>query len=414
MLRFLLPSLLLLSTAPSFADEQKAPEMWDIAGVPFIFSTDNMSTTFGGGLVVKGAGQPQASLFASAMYSSNDSSIVYAGAYNYQLLEGVGLFANSQLYWSDMPEKYYYPGGPLRLPRPNDTRAYSGLVEDNQRFVEAKVRYFLPIGDAKDSPLAWFQRPNTPSEIPALRSGLNPMESGYTSLYLTGRATNRNLSGRFSIDDGINSDDRYLALTLEYDNTASKHAPPEGSRLLATYTWGHGADRAGAWQTWELDLSHFFHLPSPSWSKQDVIGVNLWTADTPSWKSQPLAIGADRPEDYIGITLGGYDRLRGYDIDRFYHRSALYAAAEYRLIPQWQPLKKIGKWLHLDVQWWQFAAFAELGRVAPEYQLDELIDDMKGSGGVGMRILVENVLVRADWGFSSDENHVWVFLEQSF
>lgn len=45
--------------------------------------------------------------------------------------------------------------------------------------------------------------------------------------------------------------------------------------------------------------------------------------------------------DYYGAKLGGFYRMRGFDSRRFHDKAGIYYSVEYRMIPQWQPLKEI-------------------------------------------------------------------------
>ena len=66
------------------------------------------------------------------------------------------------------------------------------------------------------------------------------------------------------------------------------------------------------------------------------------------------------------------------------------------------------------VDWFQVAAFGELGRVAPEWKIDTLHEDMKWTLGAGVRAMANNIVVRADLGVSSEEVIVQMFIGQPF
>ena len=57
----------------------------------------------------------------------------------------------------------------------------------------------------------------------------------------------------------------------------------------------------------------------------------------------------------------------------------------------WPRLQK-----HLGVEWLQFAPFVEVGRVASNWNFSELHDDMKFSGGLGIRARARGIVVRLD------------------
>ena len=77
---------------------------------------------------------------------------------------------------------------------------------------------------------------------------------------------------------------------------------------------------------------------------------------------QPIVEGA--PPYFEGARLGGLYRMRGYRHNRFHDKSAIYYSAEYRFIPNRSPLNQLDKLGWFNFNWWQFVAFAEVGRVA--------------------------------------------------
>ena len=58
--------------------------------------------------------------------------------------------------------------------------------------------------------------------------------------------------------------------------------------------------------------------------------------------------------------------------------------------------------------------FADTGRVASSFDLNEFHKDMKTSAGVGLRILAEGLLVRIDFGRSQEESTTIIMIDQSF
>jgi hypothetical protein len=147
------------------------------------------------------------------------------------------------------------------------------------------------------------------------------------------------------------------------------------------------------------------------------VAFNVWTADTPTWESAGVdAEGKeqfDRPPSYAGATLGGLDRLRGYPSARFSDKAAIYYGLEYRFIPYWNPFTE-GFWSKAEIQWLQGVLFFEVGRVAPHWNLSELHKDMKWDVGVGVRAMVKNLLVRADFGFSEESTGVQLMAGHPF
>jgi hypothetical protein len=64
------------------------------------------------------------------------------------------------------------------------------------------------------------------------------------------------------------------------------------------------------------------------------------------------------------------------------------------------------------VDWLQLVGFGELGRVAPEWDFDDLHQDMKYSAGVGLRLMLNHVIIRVDVAKSSEEVIAQLFVGQ--
>jgi hypothetical protein len=66
------------------------------------------------------------------------------------------------------------------------------------------------------------------------------------------------------------------------------------------------------------------------------------------------------------------------------------------------------------VQWWQWALFGEVGRVAPEYDIKELHSDMKWDAGAGVRVMAKGLVVRLDVAYSEEDVGVQMMVSQPF
>ncbi len=122
-----------------------------------------------------------------------------------------------------------------------------------------------------------------------------------------------------------------------------------------------------------------------------------------------------RPPNHKGSRLGGIERLKGFAESRFSDRSAIYYSLEYRHTPAWNPFGRrqvLGS--TVDISWFQFVGFVELGRVAPEWNLGTLHEDMKWDAGVGLRVWINNILTRLDIGYSSEGAGVQMTIEHPF
>ena len=84
------------------------------------------------------------------------------------------------------------------------------------------------------------------------------------------------------------------------------------------------------------------------------------------------------------------------------------------MLPEWQPLEDIPLINYYDLPWWQWVAFAEVGRVADEYDIKTLHTDMKWSLGGAVRFQVEGIVVRAELARGGDEGTFRVMINQPF
>ncbi len=85
------------------------------------------------------------------------------------------------------------------------------------------------------------------------------------------------------------------------------------------------------------------------------------------------------------------------------------------MIPEWNPFTKMRTVQeYLGVQWLQFVPFVEIGRVAPEWDLEELHSDMKWSAGLGLRAWAKGIVVRVDTAVSDEGVGVMMMVSQPF
>ena len=111
-------------------------------------------------------------------------------------------------------------------------------------------------------------------------------------------------------------------------------------------------------------------------------------------------------------SLGGTNRLRGYPTNRFYDSHMGFYGIECR----WYMLESqnafnyiIEKGVFAGIQ---LALFYEEGTVAPEFS--ELWDETRNSYGLGMRIIMNTTIVRADYGISDEGSEFTFFVGYPF
>jgi outer membrane protein assembly factor BamA len=205
-------------------------------------------------------------------------------------------------------------------------------------------------------------------------------------------------------------------ITLNWDNRDFFTNPSAGQSLKLRWSRDFGwFDSMSSWTTVAGELDQYFSLGASDWFRQRVIALDVWTANSPRWAYRADGTIVHRPPTYAGATLGGWWMMRGYRIGRFSDKAAIYYAAEYRMIPKWNPFEN-WRWLQdrVGVQWIQLVPFAELGRVARSWDLGVLHSAMKWDLGFGFRFLARRTLVRIDVGGSREGAAVQMMVEQPF
>lgn len=391
--------------------------------VPFVFSSS--STGASGGLSVANRGwlQPQASVIATAVGSVSGTAYGFLALRDLEVPSIDRLFINGQLNLGTFSEMDIYQDGNPTFA--GESAGRHGSDADN--FITGEgtdvkawmaFNYVLPIGAGVAG---------SKSRL-TLRDGLvtngrdttvwNPLRSGYTLVGL------KPFYRKQDVDtDEAGSRESTTAgseVLLHYQNTDFSENPSRGSvqQLRATRDWGEFGSSA-PWTTVDFLAAKYIPLGEGARSRQRVLALNLWWVDTPTWDDAD-GEGADaeyhRPPAFAGASLGGMERMKGYAEGRFNDRSAVYYTAEYRHIPDWNPLRDIGwlKRLNVRTDWLQLVAGVEAGRVADDFDVGELHSDLNISGLLGLRAMVNHLVVRADVGISDEGAMVQMTIDQPF
>lgn len=365
--------------------------------VPFGFISDSIGNSIGAAGLLKGAGQPQAALLGAGFVSDKGSYVSYLGGYNYQL--GERWLIDADAYLAQFDDYRYYLGNATS--NSSDFDDYTEADGQESR-LQAKFRYVLPIGLGKDLAASASYSPNRKI------TGITPWESGVTSLGFTPFYKSRQLDGVVYDDPGHTWG---MIFSFDWDNRDSIRNTTHGSHTLFNYTYAPKVGNEDPWSTWEFQNSQYFDLGALGhvFNKQ-VVAFDFYTAGTPSWNQGKTY----RPPEYAGVRLGGLYRQRGFASGRFTGRAAINYSLEYRVMPDWQPLQNwpVFDWYH--VPWWQWVLFTDVGRVADEYNLSELHDDMQVSYGGAVRFQVEGIVVRAEMAWGDEESMFRVMVNQPF
>ncbi|WP_026959055.1 BamA/TamA family outer membrane protein [Aliagarivorans taiwanensis] len=367
LLRVTLISLLTLTLySPSLLAEEHALEYYPdgdgkeqgMVVIPVAAALKSTGMMGGAVVSVPHIGQANTQLVGFGAYSVNDSYITYLGYFNFAL-----------------------------------TRDWSIDVSMLQaEFMDSPLQGSTDSVDASKAeyPAAYLERDwylTLRRNLPTLRARTDfEFEPFYKTRDIRSNSTAGEHGKSYGVSAGLVQDTR--------DNQASP-----GNGYLATgkvlRDWG-GAERA-AYTRWEAQYARYLDLGGSALFKQQTLALSAYLSDIPTWSNHNTA---SQPDWFAQSVLGGSERMRGYEDDYFHSRSAVHYAAEYRVIPQWQPQSQIPLVNRYQFPWWQVALFAELGDVAPHFSLEELHSDLKWSAGFGVRVFVENIVARADFAFS--------------
>lgn len=351
---------------------------------------------FGGAVVsVTGVGQPTAQLVGFGAYSVNDSYITFLGYYNFALSERWS-FDVSGMQAEFMGARVFldqFSAGPL-------------IVDENepldasyrQRDWFATFRYLISADAASASRFRLQDGlPLEPERIARTKFEIEPFF--------------RTREVLINEIDNIEGETYGVSLVLDRDTRDFSPSPSRGYHtfLKLNRDWG-SSDRA-AYSKWEAQYTHYLDLGSGPRSKQRTIALTGYLSDIPTWRDDDPT---RQPDWFAQSVLGGPDRLRGYDNDRFFDRSAIFYGVEYRAVPKWQPQTAIPYINRYDFPWWQFALFAEVGKVESRFDLADLHKDMKWSAGLGLRVFIEGIVARADFGFSQEDSIFRFTVNQAF
>ncbi|MEH0672681.1 BamA/TamA family outer membrane protein [Vibrio owensii] len=387
-------------SASLFLSPQLIAKEKDSAFVPFYFSTETMGSTIGLAGVAKGVGQPQAALFGMGLYSEKDSYVGFLSAFNYAL--SPNLLFSTQMYQARFNDNPYYLGDQGSNNSSTEDKTVTNGDEENYKL---EFKYLLPWGNVREHGLLGAFQPVRDVSF------ASPVDSGVSSIIFTPFYSSRELD----IYNDKKEEVTGFSLTFDWDNRDSVRNTTRGSHTSFDLTTGAESFQSeDLWLKWEFQNSQYYSLgPLGDWFDQQVLAFDFYTADTPTWNKCDGLMCA-RPPEQEQVRLGGLYRLRGYTAGRYHGRSAIHYSAEYRVLPDWQPLDDIPLINYYDLPWWQWVAFVEVGRVADDYDLKTLHEDMKWNVGGAVRFQVEGIVVRAEMAKGADEGTFRVMINQPF
>lgn len=403
--------------------------------IPYGFRTEMLSTGIGLLYLKSSDRQRQQSLYLTSYYTSNSSYAVYAGMKDRQVFSD-RLFLNPQLgiTWNTRQRFYgdlFVRGVAGSGSNESDERDFlSG--EGTDSYIDLGFRYLLPIGAGASTPLHVY-RTDQGILIDGATNGnrWNPARGGRTFIELkpfyqkrTIDVTEQNVD-QFPPTLGKQPGDTAeslangIGLKLEYDNRDFSPNPAIGSHSYVKIERDFGAlNSSASWTALEGSFAKYFDIGETGFFRQRVVAIRAWAAYVPTWRETEITPGLveieHRPPSNRGANLGGARRMRAYPRGRFNDKAAIYYSAELRLIPEWNPLASWPLIRRSDWRWWQWVAFAELGRVAPTWGLGTLHENMQWDIGIGARAMIGSGVGRVDVAWSDESLQVVIYVGQSF
>jgi outer membrane protein assembly factor BamA len=420
----------LLGTLPSAARAQYVledihnPNRYDpdTLAVPIAYYSDGFKGALGVAAYTDGLFQRQMDSYIFAIGSSNGSYGAIGGMHNLQFRPIDRLFLDWELSYIRTNEDENNIDGNRAYLREN---AGSNRSDEDDLVASPSndftgnftFKYLLPIGNGRDTIIDTYRLNEGLLESGASGGdGYNPFRSGRTFLELGPSFEYMDIRSAEAVQHQW--DTFGVVASAVYDNSDYDITPQRGNVTTLSLQRDFGAfGSPNPWTNISADFAQYISLGRSGLFRQQVLALDCWTSYTTSW-SQSGAPGrvklSDAPPFYAGSTLGGMQRMRGYPEERFHDRAAIYGCAELRLIPSWNPLGKIALLKNADIAWLQVVTFVEVGRVADEYTYGKLFHNMKGDGGVGIRVLTGDTLLRIDVAGSNEGIQVWANLAQAF
>ncbi len=405
------------------AEDRPCPAPPVSVWAPYPFFSDSVEFAVGIAYAATGFIQPQFGMVANVFASSNGTNAGFLLARDYQIADS-RFFADFSVLGGEFGEIRSFRDGNPEFPEgnagSNDSDKDNYIeAEGTDLFVRLPIRYLLPIGAGRDEIVHVFTTSGG-KLVPGSGTGgstWNPWAGGRTFIELTPFQREQELE----IASGGTTDLRASGATLrvEYDNTDWWSNPGEGSRTRLSITRDWSGNRPGdtVWTQAEAQYSKFWSLGASERAQARVIAFDAWISDVPTWNDFDEVDGEplfQRPPVYMGSTLGGLFRQRGFLVNRFSDRSAINYALEYRHTTNRSLLARFGMLDRFGIDFTQLVGFVEAGRVAPEFDLGELHEDLKYTVGVGFRASAQGLLVRVDLGASDEGAQVQMFVNQPF
>jgi len=397
--------------------------------LPYAFTADSTGFSGGVGVIKQGLLQPQTTLVATVFGGATQDITINGEPDEANFSGGFISFTNyklpytNRLFFSLMGLKSYFPKAKYYIDGSNDSNKDDAFTSSgNSNFFYTTFRYVLPIGEGLDNPEGLYRLQNGFAMGREGYGGGTPFATGRTSIGLKTFYQSDNTYHTERWPDWPSNtsvptwDTNGLRFFFTHDNTDFDLNPSRGYHFQAQYSKDFGkGDSLQSWDFLEFKYNQYFNLDTFSFTQQNVLALSVWTGYSFSWENNreiTPGIDAHRPPMWEGGRLGGFNRMRGYDNNRFLDKAVFYATAEYRAVLEWNPLKN-NDYIPVAVDWLQVVGFVEVGRVHDQYNFD-LLNDMKYDVGISLRVMAAQLPLRLDIAYSDEGTNMWVMIQQPF
>lgn len=367
--------------------------------------------------------QEQATSTLVGIVSTNGTKYIYWDSENIQIPYIPRLFLSPNINIASYGALDLYNGPNPEFP--NETAGNNSSSKNNyyriksqKQEIELLFRYLLPIGYGKQHIINKMELKHGIPIIgkSSLNKGWNPFTNGRTFIESSLFYQNQDIDFPFG---EINKQYAGYNIGLNCENIDFKDNPSKGVHFYYKY-WKSLkiSNKTIPWTMHEISISKYFSIPT-TFFRQQVIAMNAWSRNTASWNNFHIENERKiyhRPSPSAGANLGGRYHFRGFPEARFNYASSILYSFEYRIIPKWNPFKNwnLLKKMNINIDWIQFVAFMERGRVGPKWNFKTLHSNMKHDYGVGFRMLANQMIIRVDAGFSNEEPQIQMFIGQAF
>lgn len=410
--------LILMITCSIFAQKNNSSVKLDsklkFSGMPFAFYSEEIKLVAGTLLTAENFLQKGATAKLAGLTTSNKTSVLYFNAVNIKVPYINRLIYEPKLFFSYYNSLYAYINDSYEdyaLPY-NEQPGHNDSSKDNYYefsgqdiYLLNKFSYVLPFGHGKKyiKPHQIVKEGRIVEQFNGATS-FNPFKSGRSKIELTPFYRKQK--------DVKNSG---IELALIHENFDYFNNPTKGNRT--SFKLIHDFGKLGSkvsWTNLEFDYRHYLQLNNDDYQPL-VLATNFFTAVSPTWNE--IENGElRRPASFAGANLGGNERFRAYYKARFNDRASIYYSAELRKVLAANPLKnsKFLDFFNMKIHFIQLVLFGETGRVAKNWEIEEMHSHLKGDAGFGLRLLMNDMLVRLDFAAGQEGTMVQMFIDQPF